>query len=181
MTLAFTVYGVAQAKGSMRAIQIRGMKFPIVTDSNKSARSWSQLVAEGASRAIHELPASERGVLTEGVRLTVAFYLPRPKKYNRRGVDAAHLTKPDLDKLLRAVLDALTKVAFQDDSQVTQLIASKHYAPLDGAPHVDIRVEHAPATWNPVALEKMPLFELTAEQAASAMGDAFRSRMEHLK
>src|SRR6185436_212686 len=81
MTLTFTVFGVAQPKGNMRAINIPGMKFPIVTDSNRSVKSWSQLVAEGANRAIGALPAAERGVLEGPVRLTMAFYLPRPKKY----------------------------------------------------------------------------------------------------
>ena len=50
--LTFTVFGVAQSKGSMRAFTPRGMKFPIVTDSNRKAKAWAQLVAEGASRAL---------------------------------------------------------------------------------------------------------------------------------
>lgn len=36
---------------------------------------------------------------------------------------------PDLDKLVRAVLDGLTGVVYADDSQVTSLKASKCYSP----------------------------------------------------
>src|SRR4051812_27186136 len=101
--LTFTVYGVAQPKGNMRAFHRKGMKFPIVTDSNKGIRSWSQLVAEGASHALRTTP--EAHLLTQAVRVTVAFYLPRPKKFLRPGLVVAHLTAPDIDKLLRGVLD----------------------------------------------------------------------------
>jgi Holliday junction resolvase RusA-like endonuclease len=146
MTLSFTVYGVAQPKGNMRAIHLKGMKFPIVTDSNRSAKSWSQLVAEGASRALGDLPEAERLVLVGAVRLSVAFYLPRPKKYQRRGVPAAHLKAPDIDKLLRGVLDALTSVAWQDDSQVVELVAAKFYAETDEPPHVNIRIASTAGT-----------------------------------
>lgn len=145
MALVFTVFGVAQPKGNMRALMVRskttGMAFPIVTERNRGVKSWSQLVAEGASHALAALPAEARAVLEAGVRVTIAFYLPRPKSLAKRGVPAAHLKAPDLDKLLRAVLDAFTHVVWRDDSQVVELVATKQYAEVDGAPHVDIRVE----------------------------------------
>jgi Holliday junction resolvase RusA-like endonuclease len=117
------------------------MKFPIVTDSNRSVKSWSQLVAEGADRALAALPASERAVLEGPVRLTIAFYLPRPKKFQRRGVNPAHLTAPDWDKLSRGVSDALTHVVYRDDKQVVEAVIGKFYAGVDETPRVEIRVE----------------------------------------
>jgi crossover junction endodeoxyribonuclease RusA len=140
MTLAFTVYGVAQPKGSMRAFTPRGMHFPIVTDSNRSVRSWSQLVAEGANRAITALPDGDRGILTGPVRLTVAFYLPRPKSLPKRRA-VAHVTAPDWDKLARAVSDALSHVAYHDDRQVVEALIGKFYAGVNERPRVDVRVE----------------------------------------
>ncbi len=157
MTLAFTVWGVAQPKGSMKAFYRPGMKFPIVTDSNRSVKSWSQLVAEGANQALAQLPPSDRGVLEGAVRLTVVFCLPRPKKYQRRrGVEPAHLTKPDASKLLRAVEDALTHVVYRDDAQVVELVVAKRYAPMDAPPHVDIRVEPT-AGVRPMVVPPAPL------------------------
>ena len=119
MTLAFTVYGVAQPKGNMRAVHPKGMKFPVITDSNRSVKSWSQLVAQGASDAIQQLPEQQRAVMTGAVRLTVGFYMPRPKKFATvRHASTPCVTMPDWDKLARAIGDALTKVVYRDDAQI---------------------------------------------------------------
>jgi crossover junction endodeoxyribonuclease RusA len=143
MILAFQVFGVAEPKGSTRAFVPKGWTRPIITDSNRNLKSWQQLVAEGASLALGKLPKEDRAIVTQGVRLTIAFYLPRPKKYHKPDVNPAHLTKPDIDKLTRAVIDALTQVVFVDDSQVIELVARKDYARLNDAPHVDVRIEPA--------------------------------------
>jgi crossover junction endodeoxyribonuclease RusA len=159
VTLAFTVYGVPLTKGNHRAIRVKGMKFPIITESNRNVASWQQLVAEGASHAIAQLPADDRELLGSGVRVTIAFYLPRPKKFSKRGVFVHHLTKPDLDRLERAILDALTAVAYHDDKQVTEVIKGKYYAAVGSPARVDVAVEAAP----PVPIGAMehdaPLFE----------------------
>lgn len=122
----------------MRAYVPRGMKFPIVTDSNRSAKSWAQLVADAASRALTERDVA---LLETGpIRVSIWFYLPRPKKYSRKP-DAVHVTAPDVDKLARSILDALTAVAWADDSQVVDLLAIKRYAPIGTAPRVMVKVE----------------------------------------
>lgn len=46
--------------------------------------------------------------------------------------------KPDLDNLAKICLDALNKLAFEDDSQVVDLTISKHY---DNEPRVEILIE----------------------------------------
>jgi Holliday junction resolvase RusA-like endonuclease len=140
--IAFTVLGVAQSKGSMRAFTPRGMKFPIVTDSNRNVRSWQQLVSEGANQALQH----GAHVMHDGaVRVTVTFHLPRPKKYQRRGLAVAHTKAPDLDKLVRAVLDALAAIAYHDDAQVVELVAAKYYADVDTPARCDVHVEQAAA------------------------------------
>ncbi len=160
MTLAFTVYGVAMTKGNHRAVTPKGMKFPVITESNRNVASWQQLVAEGASRAIAERPEAERVLLTAGVRLTIAYYLPRPKKFSKRGVFVHHLTKPDLDRLERAILDALTAVAYEDDKQVTEIISGKYYAAVGAPARVDIAVEPAPPCPVGAMVSDLPLFEV---------------------
>ena len=47
--------------------------------------------------------------------------------------------KPDADKLLRALLDALTSQAWRDDAQVINASAAKRYATGDG-PGVLVRL-----------------------------------------
>jgi Holliday junction resolvase RusA-like endonuclease len=169
MTLAFKVFGVALPKGNMKPRIIRtkaGMQIPIVTESNRNVKSWQQLIREGASHALAALPADERTLIPLGVRLTVAFYLPRPQKFAAKkyqGAFVPHCTAPDLDKLTRAVGDALTEVAYHDDKQITELVVGKYYAVIDGPSFVDIRVE--PARRQPAASAvplDLPLFEPAA-------------------
>lgn len=158
MRLYFTVYGIAHAKGSMRAFVPRGHKYPIVTDSNRSVKSWALLVAERASAAIAELPSAERQVDDGPVRLSVAFYLPRPKKYAKQRAPVAHVVKPDLDKLTRAIFDALTGIAYRDDRHIVEAVLGKFYVDVDGLPRIDVRVEPAGPRPIRVAPAPLPLF-----------------------
>lgn len=135
MSLTFTVHGVAQPKGSARAFVPKGWTRAVVTSANPKNKGWQQLVSEAASRALD----AEAWPLAAGpVRLMVAFYLPRPKSLPKRVT--AHLKKPDLDKLTRSVKDALTKVVWNDDSQVVQLKATKAYAADGESPRAVIVV-----------------------------------------
>jgi Holliday junction resolvase RusA-like endonuclease len=139
MILQFTVYGEAQPQGSARAFVPKGWTRPVLTTSNPNLKYWRQLVAEAANRALNAVPEAERAQLLEGVRLTVAFHLPRPKSLPKRVT--AHTKKPDLDKLVRSCCDSLTAIVFRDDSQVCELLAAKHYAAEGQPPRVEIRVE----------------------------------------
>ena len=53
--------------------------------------------------------------------------MPRPKSAPKRSTPAA-IKRPDIDKLARAVLDALTGVWLEDDSHVVCLRATKRIA-----------------------------------------------------
>jgi Holliday junction resolvase RusA-like endonuclease len=141
MTLEFTVHGVAQQMGSKRAFIPHGWTRPIITDSNRNLKTWQVLVSEAAASALRAVPKAQRRLLLDGVRLTVAFYLPRPKGLPRKR--RAHTKTPDLDKLVRCINDALAGVGFRNDSQVVDLVAMKRYAPEHLGPHVIVRVEPA--------------------------------------
>lgn len=88
------------------------------------SRPYERLVASAARAAGVELRY-------DPVFLTVKFFFHRPKCHlDRKGLLAAdaprHFTKaPDVDKLLRAVMDALTGVAYKDDAQVCRALAHK--------------------------------------------------------
>ena len=109
--LAFRVYGVAQGMGSKRAFVPKGWTRPIITDTNRSLKAWQSLVAEAAGRAIHERTDEGRSPWTflEGpIRLSLAFYFPRPKSLPKRVV--ANTKVVDVDKCARAIGDALSGV-----------------------------------------------------------------------
>ena len=135
--LNFVAFGVPQPKGSAKAFIPKGWKRAIVTSDNTKNKGWQQLVAEAASRAMATTYPEFR--LIEGpASLTVTFYLPRPKAIKDKTVP--HLKKPDLDKCVRSVKDALSKIAWRDDSLVTDITARKLYARPGEAPRAEISV-----------------------------------------
>lgn len=67
------------------------------------------------------------------------FVVPRPVSTPKRRTPPA-IRKPDVDKLLRAVLDALTGVAWTDDARVIDTRARKRLAELDETPGVYIAI-----------------------------------------
>ena len=118
--MKFTVLGSPIPQGSMKAFTPKGWKRPILTSDNKKTKPWRQDVGQICLAELHGSPAG-RGV---PMRVMIAFYFERPKSVKSL---AEKTTKPDIDKLARAVLDAITGIAFEDDSQVTELFVTKSY------------------------------------------------------
>lgn len=136
--VTFTVLGVAAAKGNMKAFPFKrgdGTLGAAVTEGTKNSKDW-QLAVSGAAQQ------QCAGKFFEGaVRLAIVFFLPRPQSLPARVKH--HIKKPDVDKLVRAVKDALKGVLWNDDAQVIELFAWKGYATRQ--PHVRIIVDHAAA------------------------------------
>ena len=168
MILRFTVYGVAESKGSTRAFHRPGMRAPVVTESNRNVKGWQHLIAAAFTEALSALAPDDRHLIAGGARIEIIYCLPRPKALSRpKHAAAEHTKKPDLDKLTRAVLDALTGIAWSDDAQVCELVAYKRYAPLGRPAHVDIAV-------GPAALDEWHLVHrgrpMTIEEFALTLG-----------
>ncbi len=66
--------------------------------------------------------------IASAVKVELDFIMLKPKSAKR----AFPSVTPDLDKLIRAVLDGLTGVAYEDDSQVILIQASKTYGENQG-------------------------------------------------
>ena len=96
-------------------------------DSNPNLKPWRNAVALEARRYFQHK-------FTGPVRLQVVFMFARPKSHQTKSglTKSAPLQpvyKPDLDKLVRAIGDALSVNCnmLQDDSQVTEIRAQKRY------------------------------------------------------
>ena len=129
--IEFHVPGVPIPQGSMKAIQSPHQAFPrIVHDNASELKGWRDVV-----RAYARLHVA--GHPWDGpVRIWVDFIFARPKSHiGKTGLLACALPipTPDVDKLVRAFLDALTGVAFVDDRQVIQVDAAKYYGKSDDA------------------------------------------------
>lgn len=143
----FTAHGTPIPQGSTKAFYRPGMRFPVVTSDNAKTKPWRQAIVDASLDVMAGRPPIE-----EAVELIVTFYLPRPKSAPRKILEPAK--KPDTDKLLRAVMDALTAAGvWRDDAQVTLVYAHKAFAggihdPLGdrGVPRADVRVRLADIT-----------------------------------
>ena len=87
--------------------------------------------------------AAEAGItpMDGPVVVEVRFYLPRPKRLMRKKDPVGpipHTAKPDVDNLWKSTADALSGLAWRDDSQVCRTKAAKFYAEKDGTPRVEI-------------------------------------------
>lgn len=111
------VYGPPVPQGSTRAFVVKGKAR--VTHDNAKVKPWRQEIA--ATARAHGVRV-QAGPMT----LVATFWLPRPLSRPKRA--SAPDRRPDLDKLVRAVLDALTGIAWHDDGQVVAITATKEYA-----------------------------------------------------
>jgi Holliday junction resolvase RusA-like endonuclease len=99
-----------------------------------------------AFKALAKLAYAKRasGGPAEGpLALSITFIMPRPKNkvWKQKPMPRyCHTKKPDLDNLVKAVLDALNGLASRDDAQIHTLHISKVVAAGDEQPHVQVRI-----------------------------------------
>lgn len=126
--ISFIVEGVPVQQGSKRPIQTKakgGYKGGLrVMDVNaKTLKPWRALVRESAETAM-----GGASPLSGPVHATIVFVFPRPKYHAKMTVKPSWKTsKPDLDKLERAIYDSLSGVVYDDDAQVVQHHNTKCY------------------------------------------------------
>ena len=112
----FFVPGVPAPQGSKRYVG-NG----VMVESSKALAPWRKTVAANARRSWTTDP------LDGPVALDLEFVMRRPKAWGKNRHDPM-TQRPDVDKLARAILDAITGVLVLDDSQVTTLTAHKRRA-----------------------------------------------------
>ena len=129
MILQFEVPGPARGQGRPRFSR-RGGYVRTYTDPKDTA--YARAVQ------VEALAAKPRGwePLTGPVRLTITVY----QKVSKRSAKGASysVTRPDLDNVLKAILDALSGIAFHDDRQVAVIEAEKR---LSDRPRVYVTVQ----------------------------------------
>jgi crossover junction endodeoxyribonuclease RusA len=127
----FTVYGKPEPQGSSKAF-VRGGR-AVITSANPNLHEWR-------TQAGYAARSASDGILLDGpVLVHVSFYVSRPKSRPKR--DVLPDRKPDVDKLSRALLDAITGVLIRDDAQVCELLARKWYVGPGESPRAVVTVE----------------------------------------
>ena len=145
MNYSFTVWGTAAPQGSKRHVG-NG----VMLESSDRVRPWRQDVRFAA---LERRPPDWD--MTTPMQLDLTFWFARPASHygTKNGISYLKANAPaepvsarvgDIDKLSRAVLDALTGVAYLDDRQVVDLQARKAYLKgLNAAPYTHITIEPA--------------------------------------
>lgn len=105
----------------------------ILIESSKAVGPWRTTLAWHAAH-LHRGP-----LLTTALAVHLEFVMPRPVACPKRSTPAA-TRRPDIDKIARAVLDALTGVVWRDDSLIVDLHATKRIADPGERPGARIRV-----------------------------------------
>jgi Holliday junction resolvase RusA-like endonuclease len=121
--LAVTVVGVPAPQGSKSFKGLRGGK-PVLVESCAAVAPWRKAVVEAARAGMTKASWT---TLTGPAVVTIDFFLVRAASTPKRRVLPDR--RPDLDKLIRAVLDGLTTAGvYEDDARVVKVVASKQYA-----------------------------------------------------
>lgn len=150
----FVVHGKPEPRGSKQPFVIykdRIKKVPVrrqdgsivvnMTDDNPRSKAWMTEVRYAAQKAMDA--AGEPGAIG-GTALDVdcTFFVRRPEGHYGTGrnvrlvkdsAPARPCVIPDIDKLARGTLDALTGIVWRDDQQVIHLTLDKRYAVPRGA------------------------------------------------
>lgn len=119
MNLTIVVEGRPAPQGSKR--HVGNGRF---VEASKYLPAWRKAVTAAAREAVD----SDGWATTAGpVRVEVIFYLDRPSTVTQ-AKRPWPIKPPDIDKLVRAVCDALTDAeVWADDGQIVELCAEKHY------------------------------------------------------
>lgn len=130
-SVAFRVHGKPVTQGDLKPFQNKKTGKIHTTHANSSKlKPWRVNVGWAAREAWRSEAVSGP------VRVSVVFRLQRPKSHFGTGKNIAavkpsapveHTQVPDVDKLARAILDALTGVIFEDDKQVCGLHLTKRW------------------------------------------------------
>jgi len=115
--ISFSADGVPVPQGSMKVINGH-----ILHSQGSALAVWRSTIALSA-RFAGAKP------MEGAVAIEATFRVRRPKTVKREYPSVA----PDLDKYVRALLDSLTGICYQDDSQVVDIKAKKVYSDQPGA------------------------------------------------
>lgn len=86
------------------------------------------------------------------IQIQLFFNFSPPKGVAKKRINSyydgevEYTKKPDIDNLIKYVLDVMNKTVFRDDAQVTDIIAKKSYTRTEGTVIILENKEHQDAT-----------------------------------
>jgi len=127
MNINIVVYGEPVAKGRPK-IAVRG-KFAMAYTDKKTREAEDSFITQ----AIKNKPEQP---LEGPLKVEIQLYKIKPKSYSKK---VKYWTKkPDIDNMIKLVLDAMNKIFYQDDAQIVELKCIKKYDPV---PRTEVYIE----------------------------------------
>ena len=121
--------GKATPQGSKKGFVINGRA--VLVDASEGNKAWRAHVTQRIRE--HQEYIRYKGP----VHVTVAFYMEKAKTNKKKFM----IQKPDIDKLCRSVMDAMTDAEIiEDDSRVISLTAYKYWETDEMHPGVFIHI-----------------------------------------
>lgn len=125
--MTFHIPGPPVPKARARVVNNHAYTPQRTADYERAVQSWYKLAARGAQP------------LSAPCAVAMVFRFPIPASARRKTMPDKikpgdpHTSKPDVDNLCKAILDALNGLAFADDALVVSLTARKEYGDEAGA------------------------------------------------
>jgi len=116
----FTVHGKVVGKGRPQFIRKTGAAI-----TPAATRSYESVVRDYAMRAMGDRDPWDAPV---AVRMTAVYAIPKSWSKNKRAMALGQLlapAKPDIDNVVKIVLDSCNRVVYRDDTQVVTCLACK--------------------------------------------------------
>ena len=133
MKYEFEVPGTIKGKGRPRVNSYTGMVYTPTT-----TKDYECLVEQYFLLKYPRFKTLEGRV---GVNITATFNIPKStKKSDREKMIQNQISpnkKPDIDNIVKIILDAMNKFAFKDDTQITKLSVEKIYGEEEKV-HIEI-------------------------------------------
>ncbi len=114
---AFFIPGVPVAQPRPRTLITAGKVHTVSNPRGSRVSAWKQVVQLYARQAF-------RKPLEGPLKLILAFLLPRSSGAPKERL-LWHKTRPDLDNLVKAILDAMNGIVYLDDGQVCYCESTK--------------------------------------------------------
>ena len=132
------VAGRPAPQGSKDAFRHKHSGKVVVIEKSKAVKPWR----EDVRQALLDEHGNARTCFDGPVVVELQFVMPRPKSMPKTRATPPHTKKPDVDKLARALLDAIASAGvLVDDTHVVDLHATKRTAELTETAgcHITIR------------------------------------------
>lgn len=125
MNINFIVYGQPQGKARPRFTKNGHVYTP------KTTKDYERSIKQSYISASNGYTCGDNAL-----DISIIACMQRAKSNKRKHAT----TKPDIDNIIKAVLDGLNGVAFNDDKQVTSIKAIKRYCDNGQVPYLAVQI-----------------------------------------